>query len=129
MVHGLDQADTDECGGKTAIIEMFPQPNEEKGIRNMNVQVGLLFFRGQRERRLVGPCSRSGQAGQSHTSLAFERRSPIRIIFSTQVGRNYLTWHNEDASRERGDGTDVNLDQVKALVQQAVRGLLSARKC
>jgi hypothetical protein len=39
MVHGLDQADTDECGGRTALIELFPHPNSEKGIRNMNMQV------------------------------------------------------------------------------------------
>ena len=39
MTHGIHQADTDECGGRTALIEMFPLPNAEKGVRNMNVEV------------------------------------------------------------------------------------------
>ena len=37
------QAPKDECGGRTAIIELFPAPNSEKGIRNMNVQVGRVY--------------------------------------------------------------------------------------
>lgn len=45
LVHGLDQADTDECGGRTALIEMFPNQNDEKGIRNMNTQVGRHYVR------------------------------------------------------------------------------------
>ena len=83
MVHGLDQADTDECGGRTSIIELFPKPNEEKGIRNMNVQ----------------------------------------------VGRNYLTWHNDDSSREVGTGTVVDLDAIRQLVRRAVGLSLEGRKC
>ena len=83
MVHGLDQADTDECGGRTSLIELFPLPNEEKGVRNMNVQ----------------------------------------------VGRNYLTWHNEDASKETDVGTLVDLAAIRELVRGAVEALLAARKC
>jgi hypothetical protein len=45
------------------------------------------------------------------------------------VGRNYLTWHNDDAGREREDGTDVNLEQLRELVAKAVRDVLSGRKC
>ena len=44
MVHGLDQAATDECGGPTALVELFPLPNSEKGVRNMNVQVGRTYY-------------------------------------------------------------------------------------
>lgn len=44
LVHGLDLADADECGGSTGVLEMFPQPNTEKGIRNMNVQVGRNYW-------------------------------------------------------------------------------------
>jgi hypothetical protein len=83
MVHGLDQADTDECGGRTSLIELFPLPNAEKGIRNMNVQ----------------------------------------------VGRNYLTWHNEDAGQETDAGTLVDLAAIRELVRGAVVTLLADRRC
>lgn len=83
MVHGLDQADTDECGGRTSIIELFPEPNAEKGIRNMNVQ----------------------------------------------VGRNYLTWHNQDAGKETETGTIVDLVAIREVVRSAVSSSLQGRKC
>jgi hypothetical protein len=83
MVHGLDQADTDECGGRTTLVELFPQPNTEKGVRNLNVQ----------------------------------------------VGRRYLTWHNEDPGQERDDGTHVDLVALRALMLDALEGVLKGRMC
>lgn len=44
LVHGLDLADADECGGPTGVCELFPKDRTEKGIRNMVVQVGKRYW-------------------------------------------------------------------------------------
>ena len=44
MTHGIHMADTDECGGGTAVVELFPATHAEKGIRNMVVGVGRRYF-------------------------------------------------------------------------------------
>ena len=46
MTHGIHMAPADECGGGAVVIELFPNGNSEKGVRNMNVQVRVGYAPG-----------------------------------------------------------------------------------
>ena len=49
MAHSMLMAATDECGGGTAVIELFPLGQHQQGIRNMNVLVSALLHIAGRE--------------------------------------------------------------------------------
>ena len=133
MTHGIHMADTDECGGHTALIEMFPQMNTEKGVKNMNIQVSLLAH----------CASQLTQLGSFIPALSHCMYCLYELLFSPfatthlhlthslrpQVGRQYYTWQNSDPAKEINTGTMVDIPQITSVLREAVDYVLAGRRC
>ena len=55
MTHAVNMAPRDACGGVPAVVELFPEGNLQRGVRNLVVQLGLGKLQQQKHPRRPSP--------------------------------------------------------------------------